>query len=489
MTATPAPPTSPVSSSTHRVDLYIGGTWRAGGSGERFAVRNPATGAVLAEFARATEADCLAAVDAAEAARADWAGRPPRERSEILRATFELLRSESEQLAELIVAENGKAFADAAAEAAYATEFFRWFSEEAVRVGGDFRLSPAADKRIVVTRHPIGVSVLITPWNFPAAMATRKIAPALAAGCTVVLKPAAETPLTAAFVVDALARAGVPAGVVNLVTPDPPGPAVRAMLQHDAVRKLSFTGSTEVGRELLHVAADRVVSASMELGGNAPFLVLPGADVDAAVAGAVVAKMRNGGAACTAANRFYVHSSVLEQFTEGITDALRAVRMGPGTERDHDLGALVSEAERDKVAALVAGAVASGAQLELGGDPAGVGAFYPPTVLTGVRHGAAITRTEIFGPVVSIIEFDDVADAIRMANDTEYGLIAYVFGEQSSALEVAQRLEAGMVAVNRGVLSDPAAPFGGMKQSGLGREGGYEGIGEYLEDQYIALAP
>jgi succinate-semialdehyde dehydrogenase/glutarate-semialdehyde dehydrogenase len=304
-----------------------------------------------------------------------------------------------------------------------------------------------------------------------------------------VLKPATETPLTAAFVVDALARAGVPAGVVNLVTPDPPAPAVRAMLQHEAVRKLSFTGSTEVGRELLHVAADRVISASMELGGNAPFLVLPGAYVDAAVTGAVVAKMRNGGAACTAANRFYVHSSVLDQFTEGVTDALRGFRMGPGNERDHDLGALVSEEERDKVAALVSGAVASGAILRLGGDPAAVGAFYPPTVLSGVRHGAAITRTEIFGPVVSIIEFDDVADAIRMANDTEYGLIAYVFGEQALALTVAERLEAGMVAVNRGVLSDPAAPFGGMKQSGLGREGGFEGIGEYLEDQYIALAP
>jgi succinate-semialdehyde dehydrogenase/glutarate-semialdehyde dehydrogenase len=471
-----------------RADLHIDGEWRAGGGGERFPVHNPATGELLAEFAIATEADCLAAVDAAERARPDWADRAPRERSEILRAAFELLRSEATDLAEIIIAENGKAFPDAMSEAAYATEFFRWFSEEAVRVGGDYRLAPSGDKRIVVTRQPIGVSVLITPWNFPAAMATRKIAPALAAGCPVVLKPAAETPLTAAYVVDALTRAGVPAGVVNLVTPDPPGPAVRAMLRHDAVRKLSFTGSTEVGRELLRVAADRVISTSMELGGNAPFLVLPGADLGAAVEGALTAKMRNGGAACTAANRFYVHSSVLTEFTRAMTEALQGFRMGPGHHRENDLGALVSEVERDKVASLVSDAVETGARIELGGTSSTGSAFYPPTILSHVRHGTAITRTEIFGPVVSIIEFDDVTEAIRMANDTEHGLIAYVFGDAGQALQVAQRLDAGMVAVNRGVLSDPAAPFGGMKQSGLGREGGFEGIDEYLEQKYIALS-
>ncbi|MFC7620544.1 NAD-dependent succinate-semialdehyde dehydrogenase [Microlunatus sp. GCM10028923] len=472
---------------TLRRDSYIDGEWRAAADGARYPVHDPADGSVITEFAAATVEDCLAAVEAAERARPAWAARAPRERSEILRAAFELMTAEAETMTELIIAENGKAYADAKAEAGYAIEFFRWFAEEAVRVGGDYRLAPAGDKRIVVTHQPIGVSVLITPWNFPAAMATRKLGPALAAGCPVILKPAAETPLTAAYVVDALARAGVPRGVVNLVTPEPPGPAVAAMLHHEAVRKLSFTGSTEVGRELLRQSADQVVDASMELGGNAPFLVLSGADVDDAVAGAMIAKMRNGGAACTAANRFYVHASLLDEFTTKITKAMGEQRLGPGRDRANTLGALVSETERDKVAGLVDRAVADGAELIIGGPGDGAGAFYRPTVLTGVRHGTEITTTEIFGPVVTIIGFDEIDQAVALANDTIFGLISYVYGERGQALAVAERLDSGMVAVNRGVVSDPAAPFGGMKQSGLGREGGFAGIEEFLETKYIGL--
>ncbi|GAB3741781.1 NAD-dependent succinate-semialdehyde dehydrogenase [Microlunatus parietis] len=470
-----------------RRDSYIDGEWCPAGDGARYPVHDPADGSVITEFAAATIEDCLDAVEAAERARPAWAARAPRERSEILRAAFELMTAEAETMTELIIAENGKAYADAKAEAGYAIEFFRWFAEEAVRIGGDYRLAPAGDKRIVVTQQPIGVSVLITPWNFPAAMATRKLGPALAAGCPVILKPAAETPLTAAYVVDALARAGVPRGVVNLVTPEPPGPAVAAMLHHEAVRKLSFTGSTEVGRELLRQSADQVVDASMELGGNAPFLVLPGADVDDAVAGAMIAKLRNGGAACTAANRFYVHRSLLDEFTTKITTAMSEVRLGPGRDPSNTLGALVSDVERDKVAGLVDRAVADGAELIIGGPVEGPGAFYRPTVLTGVRHGTEITTTEIFGPVVTIIGFDEIDEAVALANDTIFGLISYVYGERGQALAVAERLDSGMVAVNRGVVSDPAAPFGGMKQSGLGREGGFAGIEEFLETKYIGL--
>jgi succinate-semialdehyde dehydrogenase/glutarate-semialdehyde dehydrogenase len=331
--------------------------------------------------------------------------------------------------------------------------------------------------------------LLITPWNFPAAMATRKIAPALAAGCTVILKPATETPLTAARVVDALARAGVPAGVVNLVTPDPPGPAVAAMINHPLVRKLSFTGSTEVGRILLAEAAGSIVNCSMELGGNAPFIVLPGADLDAAVAGAVVAKMRNGGAACTAANRFYEQESLLVEFTTRLADALAQFRLGPASDHANTLGALVSTEERDKISALVDSAVDEGAKLVLGGNGKASerGAFYPATVLTGVRHGSKINQTEIFGPVVAIVGYQSVHEAIALANDTIHGLIAYVYGPAGDAMAVAQQLESGMVAVNRAVLSDPASPFGGVKQSGLGREGAAEGIEEFLEQKYIGV--
>lgn len=470
-------------------DLYIDGVWRAGAEGKSFAVLDPSDGSELAQFAIATEDDCLAAVDAAQRASASWAATAPRVRSEILRTAFEILTAEKDQFAEIMVRENGKAYADALAEAAYSTEFFRWFAEEAVRIPGDFRLSPAGDKRIVVTHQPIGVSLLVTPWNFPAAMATRKLAPALAAGCTVVLKPARETPLTAAYVVGVLERAGVPAGVVNLVTPVPTGPAVAAMMHHPAVRKLSFTGSTEVGRVLLKEAADTVLSTSMELGGNAPFLVLEGANVAAAVEAAVIAKMRNGGSACTSANRFYVHSSIYTEFCDQLATALTSYTVGPGMDRNNRLGALVSLDERDKVAGLVTTAVEEGARLTLGGQSIEGGAFYPATVLVDVEHGSTINRTEIFGPVSAVVRFDDVDDAIRMANDTIFGLIAYVFGEPDDAFRVSLRIDAGMVAVNRGVLSDPSAPFGGMKQSGLGREGGSEGILEFLEEKYIAIAP
>ncbi|WP_210507256.1 NAD-dependent succinate-semialdehyde dehydrogenase [Naasia sp. SYSU D00057] len=476
-------------STDYRSELFIDGAWRSGAEGRTFPVIDPADNSEIAQFAIATEDDCVEAVDAAARAFPSWAATPPRQRSEILRTAFEILRSEREHLAEIMVRENGKAFADALGEADYATEFFRWFAEEAVRIPGEFRLSPNGDKRIITTHQPIGVSLLITPWNFPAAMATRKLAPALAAGCTVVLKPASETPLTAAYIVEVLTRAGVPAGVVNLITPDRVGPSVERMMKHPAVRKLSFTGSTEVGRVLLKQAAETIISTSMELGGNAPFVVLPGSDVDAAVEGALVAKMRNGGAACTAANRFYVHTSVYDEFAGKLAEKLREFTVGPGLDRANKLGALVSIKERDKVADLVDAAVQDGAKVTLGGGKLPGGAFYEPTVLVDVKHGSAINQTEIFGPVSPLVPFDDVDDAVRMANDTIFGLIGYVFGEPQHALAVAQRIDAGMVAVNRGVLSDPAAPFGGMKQSGIGREGSSEGILEFLEEKYIATTP
>jgi succinate-semialdehyde dehydrogenase/glutarate-semialdehyde dehydrogenase len=472
---------------TLQTDLFIDGRWRPGAGGERFDVVDPSDLSTIARFAIATEQDCMDAVDAAAAAQEGWAATSPRERSELLRAAYEVLTDEVEHFAELMVRENGKSWADAMGEAGYAKEFFRWFAEEAVRVPGDYRLSPAGDKRIVVDRQPIGVSLLITPWNFPAAMATRKLAPALAAGCTTILKPARETPLTAAYVVDVLHRVGVPRGVVNLVTPVPTGPIVKKMIDRPEVRKLSFTGSTEVGRDLLHACADTVVSASMELGGNAPLIVLPGADLDVTVQGALQAKMRNGGSACTAANRLYVHTSVHDEFVARMDAALGALSVGPGLDRSNDLGALVSVAERDKVADLVTSAVSGGATLVRGGHASETGAFYDATLVTDVRHGTPISTTEIFGPVTAVVRFDDVDEAVRMANDTIYGLMAYVFGEEREAMAVARRLEAGMVAVNRGVVSDPAAPFGGVKQSGLGREGSSEGILEFLEEKYIAL--
>ncbi|MCU1420580.1 MAG: succinate-semialdehyde dehydrogenase / glutarate-semialdehyde dehydrogenase [Microbacteriaceae bacterium] len=457
-------------------------------TGDLHDVIDPSDGSVVDSIPISSEADCDAAVDTAARAFEPFARLAPRVRAEMLRTAYELMVEESEQLARLVSRENGKILADARAEVAYAAEFFRWFSEEAVRVSGDFRLAPSGDKTIVVTHEPVGVSLLITPWNFPAAMATRKIGPAIAAGCTVVIKPAMETPLTTLAIVDLLHRAGVPDGVVTVVTPSPAGPAVSRMLRDPRIRNLSFTGSTEVGRLLLKQAADRVIRTSMELGGNAPFVVLDDADLDEAIAGAMVAKLRNGGAACTAANRFYVSRSIADEFSARLTKAMGAIVMAPGLTEGAGLGASVSVGERDKIAGLVDASVASGATLLIGGEkPEGPGAFYPPTVLTMASDNPILDQ-EIFGPVAPVVAVDSDDEAVALANASEFGLISYVFsGDLARAMRVSKRIQSGMVAINRGVISDPAAPFGGYKQSGLGREGGFAGIHEFLESKYIGV--
>jgi succinate-semialdehyde dehydrogenase/glutarate-semialdehyde dehydrogenase len=469
--------------------LFVGGRWVDASDGRTFDVDDPATGAVIATVADGSVEDGLAAVSAAHEALPGWAATPPRQRAEVLRRAFDVMTERTEDLARLIVRENGKALSDARGEVTYAAEFFRWFAEEAVRAGGDLHTAPAGTNRILVVRQPIGVSVLVTPWNFPAAMATRKVGPALAAGCTVVLKPASDTPLTALALGALLNDAGVPAGVVNVVPSRRSGAVVGAMLHDPRVRKLSFTGSTEVGRSLLHQAADCVVSCSMELGGNAPFIVFDDADIEAAVAGAMVAKMRNGGEACTAANRFLVQRGIAAEFGRRLAEAMRALRMGPGLEDGVQLGPLVNAAGRDKVAELVDGAVRDGARITVGGRvPGGPGYFYPPTVLVDVPAGAAILREEIFGPVAPLVVFDTEPEAVALANDTDYGLVAYVYtGDLQRGLRFSEALEFGMVGLNRPLVSDPAAPFGGVKQSGLGREGGHEGLLEFLESKYIAV--
>jgi len=468
--------------------LLIGGKWSSGRAGT-LPVINPATEEPVIEVADASPEDALDAVAAAADALPGWAARPPRERAECLRRAYELMIARSEQLARLMVVENGKALRDARGEIVYAAEFFRWYAEEAVRIDGSLSVAPSGANRIMVARQPVGVSYLITPWNFPAAMATRKIGPALAAGCTVLLKPAKETPLTALAVAGLLAEAGVPEGVVNVLPTAKPGPMTEAVLADPRVRKLSFTGSTEVGRMLLKQAADYVMNCSMELGGNAPFLVLEDADIDAAVSGAVLAKMRNGGEACTAANRFYVHEKVAGEFSARLAGKLAALTVGPGLDDGVDLGPLVNADTRDKVASLVESATSAGAAVLTGGHaPDRVGYYYEPTVLDNVPSGAGILSEEIFGPVAPIVRFTDEAEAIALANNTEYGLVSYVYsGELRRALRVAEGLEAGMVGINRGVVSDPAAPFGGVKQSGLGREGAHEGLLEYTETKYIAV--
>jgi succinate-semialdehyde dehydrogenase/glutarate-semialdehyde dehydrogenase len=395
----------------------------------------------------------------------------------------------ADELARLMVAENGKALTDARGEVAYAAEFFRWYSEEAVRLAGSVQTAPSGANRILVVYQPVGVSVLITPWNFPAAMATRKIGPALAAGCPVILKPASETPLTALRLAQLLAEAGVPDGVVNVVPSTRSGAMVSAMVRDPRVRKLSFTGSTEVGRSLLALAAESVVNCSMELGGNAPFVVFADADLDAAIAGAMVAKMRNAGEACTAANRFYVEAPVAEEFARRLAETMGALRLGPGHEPDVQVGPLVNAATRDKVDALVKATVAAGATVLTGGAPAeGPGYFYPPTVLASVPADAPVLREEIFGPVAPVVAFDTEEEAVRLANDTEFGLVSYVYTRDlARGLRVSEALEAGMVGLNRGLVSDPAAPFGGVKQSGIGREGGHHGLLEFTESKYIAV--
>ncbi len=470
-------------------DLYIGGRWRKASSGERIPVLDPANGEVFAEVASAGVDDGSSAVASAADALPAWSRTSPRERGEVLRRAFEIMTQRQQQIAELIVRENGKAMSDAVAETRYAAEFFRWYAEEAVRAIGEVSRAPGGANRILVLLQPIGVSVLVTPWNFPAAMATRKIGPALAAGCTVVLKPASDTPLTALAIAAVLEEAGAPAGVVNVIPSARSGKVVGAMLHDPRVRKLSFTGSTEVGRVLLAQAADCVVSSSMELGGNAPFLVFDDAEVEAAVQGAMIAKMRNGGQACTAANRFLVQKGIAPAFVQRFAAAMRAVKVGNGLESGVGLGPLINAAACNSVQELVDDAVGAGARVLTGGRRIdGPGYFYPPTVLDRVPPGSRILSQEIFGPVAPIVEFEDEDQAIELANSTEYGLISYLYtGDLRRGLRLAERLEAGMVGLNRGVVSDPAAPFGGVKQSGLGREGSHDGLLEFLETKYVAV--
>ncbi|WP_154795368.1 NAD-dependent succinate-semialdehyde dehydrogenase [Occultella kanbiaonis] len=471
-------------------DLLIGGRWSPADDASTFDVIDPATAGVIATVANGTVADAGRCVDAAAAAAAGWAATAPRERSSILRRAFDLMTEREEQLAELIVRENGKAFADALGEVRYAAEFFRWYAEEAVRLHGELTTAPSGSNRILVVRQPIGIALLITPWNFPAAMATRKIGPALAAGCTVILKPASDTPLTALAIGALLSQAGVPDGVVNVLPSRRSGPVGEAILGDPRVRKLSFTGSTEVGRALLRTAAEQVISSSMELGGNAPFLVFDDADLDAALDGAMVAKMRNGGEACTAANRFYAQAGIAEEFTARLAQRMGALTVGPGTDRTNAVGPLVNQAAVDKVSELVGDAVSRGATVSTGGGPiTGGGYFYAPTVLAGVPAGSQLLEEEIFGPVAPVVTFETEAEAITLANATEFGLVSYVYtGDLARGLRVSEALESGMVGLNRGLVSDPAAPFGGVKQSGLGREGGHEGMVEYTESKYIAVA-
>jgi succinate-semialdehyde dehydrogenase / glutarate-semialdehyde dehydrogenase len=466
--------------------LLIGGEWAKGSA--TFPVLDPATEEPLAEVADGSVNDALDALGAAQAALPGWAATPPRQRAEVLRKAFELMTERSEQFARLMSAENGKSLRDARGEAAYAAEFFRWYAEEAVRIEGAAMRAPSGANRILTVHQPIGVSLLITPWNFPAAMATRKIGPALAAGCPVVLKPAEDTPLTALALAALLSEAGVPDGVVNVVTTSDPAGVVSALLDDPRVRKLSFTGSTEVGRILLGQAAKSVVNCSMELGGNAPFLIFDDADIPAAVEGALIAKMRNGGEACTAANRFYVHEAVADEFVETFAARLRSMVVGPGLDEATEVGPLVNEETRSKVADLVNDATSHGAALVTGGRvPQRRGYFYEPTVLDAVPADAALLGTEIFGPVAPVVRFSDEADAVRLANATEFGLVSYVYTQDlRRGLRVSEALEAGMIGLNRGLVSDPAAPFGGVKQSGLGREGGHEGLLEYTETKYIA---
>jgi len=469
--------------------LVIGGRVVPASDGAELDVFDPATGRSLARVASATVEDAAAALDAAAAAAAGWESTAPRERSAILSRAFELMISRGEDLARLIVAENGKVLADARGEVSYAAEFLRWYAEEAVRIPGTLQTAPAGANRILVSHKPIGISILVTPWNFPAAMATRKIGPALAAGCTVVLKPASDTPLTALAIAAIFEQAGLPPGVINVLPSRRSGPVVERLVSHPRTRKLSFTGSTEVGITLLQLAARTVVNTSMELGGNNPFIVFDDADLDAAVAGAMIAKMRNGGEACTAANRFYVQRGIAAAFTDRLTAQMSALRLGPGDSETTRLGPLITAIARTEINGLVEGALAEGAALTTGGTvPAGEGFYYPATVLADVPADAAILREEIFGPVAPIVAFDSEDEAVRLANDTPFGLVSYLYtGDLARGLRVGGRLESGMVGLNRGLVSDPAAPFGGMKQSGIGREGGAEGMLEYLESQYTAV--
>ncbi|GAB2980452.1 NAD-dependent succinate-semialdehyde dehydrogenase [Nocardioides montaniterrae] len=449
-------------------------------------VHDPATGRTIASVADGGTVEGRLAVDAAAAALPGWAAKTPRERGEVLRRTYELMVANTDRLAALMCAENGKSMTDARAEVAYAAEFFRWFGEEAVRSEGDYSIAPASGARTFVTHQPIGVAALVTPWNFPAAMATRKIGPALAAGCAVVLKPASETPLTALAVADLLKEAGVPDGVVNVVPTSDAGALVTAWLEDERVRMVSFTGSTGVGRKLLAQAAERVVNAGMELGGNAPFIVTADADLDEAVKGAMIAKFRNAGQACTSANRFYVHADVADDFVAKFGEAVEALKVGPAAD-GNDIGPMITEKAADEIRGKLADAVAAGARIAHQAT-APEGWYVAPTVLVDVAPDAEILKSEIFGPVAPVVTWTDTDEMIRLVNDTEYGLAAYLYaGRLQDGLQLAERIEAGMVGINRGLVSDPSAPFGGVKQSGIGREGAREGIREFQETRYFSV--
>jgi succinate-semialdehyde dehydrogenase/glutarate-semialdehyde dehydrogenase len=466
--------------------MVIGGRAVHGESGT-FDVLDPATGDVIASLGRASTAQVTAAVDAASQTFPSWSAAAPRLRSEVLRRAFEIMIQRREELAQIISLEMGKALPDARAEVAYAAEFFRWFAEEAVRIDGSLRTSPSGANRILTFAKPVGVCLLLTPWNFPAAMLTRKLGPAIAAGCTTVVKPAQLTPLTTLALIQILTEAGLPEGVVNVLLTDRAQDVSQTAMSDTRVRKVSFTGSTPVGRRLLAQAAQHVMRTSMELGGNAPFIVCEDADIEAAVAGAMIAKMRNGGQACTAANRFLVHADVAKEFTAGLAAQMAALRVGPGLDEQTQLGPMVSQAATDDIAGMVESAVDEGATKLIGGAPHGPGFFYPATILTDVAADAAVLGQELFGPVAPIVTVANDQEAIEIANSVEVGLTAYLYTRDlARGLRLAERLEVGMVGLNRGLVSDPAAPFGGVKESGLGREGGYEGINEYLETSYVA---
>jgi succinate-semialdehyde dehydrogenase / glutarate-semialdehyde dehydrogenase len=470
--------------------LFIGGSWRPAKSGATLPVDDPATGQVLTEVADASVEDGMDALAAAADAQPAFAAMAPRERGEILRRAFELITERIDDLALLMTLEMGKPLAESKGEITYAAEFFRWFAEEAVRIEGGYAIAPNGASRFLIHKQPVGVCLLITPWNFPMAMGTRKIGPAVAAGCTMVIKPAAQTPLSMLALAGILAEAGLPDGVLNVVTTSHSGQVMEPLIRDGRARKLSFTGSTEVGRKLLQQASDAVLRTSMELGGNAPFLVFDDADLDRAVEGAMLAKMRNMGEACTAANRFLVHRSVAKEFGDRLAERMGALTVGRGTEDGVNVGPLVDAAGREKVVELVGDAVEKGAQVLVGAEPVdGPGYFYRPTVLTEVPLEARISREEIFGPVAAITVFDTEDEAVAAANDTEFGLVSYLFTENiGRALRVSERLESGMVGLNTGLVSNPAAPFGGIKQSGLGREGGRVGIEEYLDTKYVAIS-
>ncbi len=467
--------------------LLIGGKWIS--TDETVPVEDPSNGEVIASVADASPEQGIEALDAAVAAAADWAATDPRVRGEILRKAFELLTERSEDIALLMTLEMGKPLAEARGEVTYGAEFFRWFSEEAVRIAGRFSVAPSGGTRLLTMKQPVGPVYAITPWNFPLAMGTRKIGPALAAGCTVVIKPAAQTPLTTLALAAVLIEAGLPDGVLNVITTSHSGAVSGPIIADPRLRKLTFTGSTAVGQKLIEQSAQQVLKVSMELGGNAPFLVFGDADLDKAVDGAMLAKMRNIGEACTAANRFIVHESVAEEFSARLAERMGAMSIGRGIDDGVTVGPLVDSAAVDKVTELVADAVDKGATIVTGGTAIdGPGHFYPPTVLTGVPTSAKVFREEIFGPVAPVITFSTDDEGIAKANDTEFGLVAYAFTENlTRALTVAERLETGMVGINQGIVSNPAAPFGGVKASGLGREGGTEGIEEYLETKYVGI--